>query len=693
MRLLHKILLFVAALIVALVGVTLLFTTAQADRLARATIRQGLEEAKEIWQTVQADRFNKLRLGVRVLANDPPFKAALVETDQATAFDTMKERGRDVAADFMLVTDPAGTVLARTDRPGAGPEDLSRDPLVAKALDGEESATLWRQGDRIFTAVGVPMTTGGELVGALVAGYALNEAVAAQLHKLTHGDVAFVLEDPGQPPRVIVSSLGSREGVLGPALAGSTAMTAGALPFELDLAGEPHVALRLPLQTASGQAIGSFVALRSLAAETAGFRQFRRSLLIVSLAGLVVALAVAWAAAARITGPLRRLVGLVERVRDGSYRGAVSVASRDEIGVLARAFNALVSDLREKEQMIAFLRESATAMRQAAAQPTAEATLVEVDATAVVPGPDDATIARAPQVTRPATPPAAASLQRGQTFAGRYEILGSLGRGGMGVVYRARDTQLDEVVALKLLRPDAIQRDPSLLDRFKQELRLARRVTHRNVLRTHDFGDAAGVPYISMEYVDGVNLKDLLRSRGALPLAVGLSVSKQMCHGLAAAHEMGVVHRDVKPHNMMILPETGDLKIMDFGISCVQSVGSDAAGMTLAGTVMGTPDYMPPEQAQGRPVDFRADLYSLGVVLFEVFTGRLPFAGEAPTAALVAHVQKQPPRPRSIAASLPRDLEDVILRALEKEPARRWQTADEIVEALSAISEQSQTAA
>ena len=691
MRLLHKILLFVAALVVALVGATLLFTTAQADRLARATIRQGLEEAKEIWQTVQADRFNKLRLGVRVLANDPPFKAALVETDQATAFDTMKERGRDVAADFMLVTNPSGTLLARTDRAGAGLEDLSKDPLVRKALEGEESASLWRQGDQIFTAVAVPMTTGGELVGSLVAGYALNEAVASQLRKLTHGDVAFVIEDPGQPPRVLVSSLGAREGALGPALAGSTASAAGDQPFELELTGEPHVALRLPLQAAGGQAIGSVVALRSLAAETAGFRQFRRSLLLVAFVALVLALALAWVAAARITGPLRRLVGLVERVRDGSYRGAVSVASRDEIGVLARAFNALVSDLREKEQMIAFLRDSATAMRQAA-RPAAEVTVVEAGETALAPGPDSPTVAQAPQVTQPAAA-AGAVLQRGQTFGGRYEILGSLGRGGMGVVYRARDTQLDETVALKLLRPDAIQTDPSLLERFKQEIRLARRITHRNVLRTHDFGDASGVPYISMEYVDGVNLKDLLRSRGALPLGVGLSVAKQMCHGLAAAHEMGVVHRDVKPHNMMILPETGDLKIMDFGISCMQSVGSSSAGMTLAGTVMGTPDYMPPEQAQGRAVDFRADLYSLGVVLFEVFTGRLPFAGEAPTAALIAHIQKQPPRPRSIAAALPAELEAVILRALEKDPARRWQTADEIVQALSAISEQSQAAA
>jgi serine/threonine-protein kinase len=274
-----------------------------------------------------------------------------------------------------------------------------------------------------------------------------------------------------------------------------------------------------------------------------------------------------------------------------------------------------------------------------------------------------------------------------------YEVSGRLGGGGMGVVYRARDTQLDEVVALKLLRPDALEADPSLLERFKQEIRLARRITHRNVLRTHDFGEAAGVPYISMEYVDGVNLKDVVRGRGALTLGVGLSIAKQMCHGLAAAHEMGVVHRDVKPHNMMILPETGDLKIMDFGISRVQSVGEVASGLTTAGTVMGTPDYMSPEQAQGRPADFRSDLYALGVVLFEIFTGRLPFDGEGVAAILVAHVQQAPPRPRAVHAAVPAELESVILRALEKDPARRWQTAHEIEKALRAVSGKADAAA
>ena len=365
MRLLQKILLFTGALVVALVGGTLAFTTVQADHLARATIRQGLEETREVWQALQADRFNKLRLGVRVLANDPPFKAALVETDQATAFDTMRERGRDLAADFMLATDASGKLVARTDRAGAAADDLGADPIVRRALEGEESATLWRQGDRLFTAVAVPMTIGPELVGTLVAGYGLDEAAATQLRKLTHSEIAFVLQPAGQPPRLAVSSLGAREPALAGALARPELSAATSEPFEVDLAGERHVGVRIPLRTVAGEEIGAALALRSVAAETAAFRHFRSSLVLVSLGVMIVALLIASAAAARITGPLRTLVRLVERVRDGSYTGNVAVHTRDEIGVLARAFNAFVADLREKDQMIAFLRDGMTALRQA----------------------------------------------------------------------------------------------------------------------------------------------------------------------------------------------------------------------------------------------------------------------------------------------------------------------------------------
>jgi serine/threonine-protein kinase len=264
----------------------------------------------------------------------------------------------------------------------------------------------------------------------------------------------------------------------------------------------------------------------------------------------------------------------------------------------------------------------------------------------------------------------------------------------MGVVYRAEDKQLTEIVALKVLRNEMLSADPSLLDRFKLEIKLARRITHRNVLRTHDFGETEGTPYISMEFLEGVTLKDLIRSKGALPTGVGLSIAKQMSHGLEAAHEQGVVHRDIKPQNMLILPESGEIKIMDFGIARVSEMKGAGAGsdLTSAGMVMGTPDYMPPEQAQGQPADFRSDIYSLGVVLFETFTGKLPFTGDTIMKIVMGHIQAPPPRPRGVNPKIPAELEAVILKCLAKAPEQRYQTCAELLEALTAISSRSAAA-
>jgi serine/threonine-protein kinase len=402
----------------------------------------------------------------------------------------------------------------------------------------------------------------------------------------------------------------------------------------------------------------------------------------VSLVVMAAGLLIAYLAASRITGPVRRLVSLVDRARDGSYAGAVSVASSDEIGVLAKAFNSLLSDLREKEQMIGFLREGMTILKRGATVAQLTPASGATASTAVLP-----TLSGAAQTL--------SRLERGAQFAGRYEILGTLGKGGMGAVYRARDKQLDDTVALKVLRSELLQVDRSLLDRFKQEIKLARKITHRNVLRTHDFGEADGVPYISMEYLEGVTLKDLVKSKGALPLGVGLRIAKQMCQGLEAAHQQGVVHRDIKPQNMLIIPETGELKIMDFGIARVSEVkgGVADAGLTTTGTVLGTPDYMPPEQAQGRPADFRSDVYSLGVVLFEVFTGKLPFDGDTVMSVILNHIQQPPPQPRKLNPRLSVELEVIILRCLEKDPAARYQRVSELLQALRSVSAGEEAAA
>jgi hypothetical protein len=259
----------------------------------------------------------------------------------------------------------------------------------------------------------------------------------------------------------------------------------------------------------------------------------------------------------------------------------------------------------------------------------------------------------------------------------RYEILDEAGRGGMGIVYKARDRETGELVALKVLKPE-IAADASIVERFKNELRLARKITHKNVCRIHDFNRAPdGSAYISMEFVEGESLRNILKRFGNLSLRAGTRITQQICAGLHEAHAQGVVHRDLKPENVM-LDRAGNVKIMDFGIA-----RSLEAGVTSTTGIMGTPAYMAPEQAAAKPLDHRADIYALGLILYEMFTGSTAFTGDTPVAVAMKQVHETPPAPRELEPTLPPHVEKAILKCLEKNPAQRFQSVDELEAALT----------
>jgi len=255
--------------------------------------------------------------------------------------------------------------------------------------------------------------------------------------------------------------------------------------------------------------------------------------------------------------------------------------------------------------------------------------------------------------------------------------------GGMGVVYRAFDRELQEPVAIKTLRPETLGGDGVALERFKQEIRLARKITHRNVVRTYDLGEIGGTYYLTMEYVEGTPLKQLITARGPLPVAVTLTIGKQLCRALEVAHEQGVIHRDIKPQNIVVEPN-GFLKVMDFGIARLADRPREK-GLTQEGMSIGTPDYMSPEQLSGMELDVRSDLYSTGVVLFECLTRRVPFEADTVYALIARHLEEQPPDPRTFNSEIPEALAQVILTAMAKEPADRYQSALAMHDALAAI--------
>jgi len=270
-------------------------------------------------------------------------------------------------------------------------------------------------------------------------------------------------------------------------------------------------------------------------------------------------------------------------------------------------------------------------------------------------------------------------LNTGSTFAGRYQIIEELGKGGMGKVYKAHDTEIKEKVALKLLKPQ-IAADEKTIERFRNEIRLARKIVHKNVGRMYDLSKADGTYFITMEYIEGQDLRGLIRQSRQLTVGTTINISKQVSEGLAEAHKLGVVHRDLKPSNIMI-DKQGNARIMDFGIA--RSV--KGKGITGAGVMIGTPEYMSPEQVEVKEVDQRSDIYSLGVILYEMVTGRVPFEGETPLGIAMKHKGETPKDPRELNTQLPEDFSRVILRCMEKDKEKRYQSAGEVRSELEKI--------
>ncbi len=270
-------------------------------------------------------------------------------------------------------------------------------------------------------------------------------------------------------------------------------------------------------------------------------------------------------------------------------------------------------------------------------------------------------------------------LKRGTTFADRYEVIEELGRGGMGKVYRVEDTKIGEELALKLINPE-VASEKKTIQRFINELKVAHKISHRNVCRMYHLGEDKGTYYITMEYVPGEDLKSMIRMTRHLSMSTAVSIVKQICLGLTEAHRLGIVHRDLKPSNIMI-DKNGSVRIMDFGIARLYR----EKGITEAGVMIGTPEYMSPEQVEAMEVDLRSDIYSLGVILYELVTGRLPFVGDTSLIVAVKHKTEDPQDPRAFNAQIPVELSLIILKCLEKNKDKRYQSAEEILEDLSTI--------
>jgi serine/threonine-protein kinase len=641
----------VAGLVIAGVGAVWLRTWS----LAGPALDQAVLRARDLVDEAVAARLDRLDLVTRLLAADAPFRAYVAEGDRPSIRDLLTDRMTLYGCDAFVITDVHGAPIAEAWRSRGAAGDPSSQPLIAAALARQGARGVWVEPDgRILLGAAEPLDAGSAAV--LVTLEALDDARALALRRTTGADLIFYSRPVlGGAPVAGAATLASSPAHLAdllnaPALGLAQGGDRAPQPPRIDIDGEAHVAVAAPLDAAAPDGRAGFVVLRSVDREVAWFRKIQGALVLVGLAAIPVALALGLLLGRHITRPIGALVHAMERARAGDYDAPLPPEGSDEVGVLAGAFRSMLTRLKHREETDAWIGK--VAARASAGQQVRE----EMGG-----GVGETTATLQPAAVAP-----------GALLQGRFRLLSPLGAGGMGTVWKARDESLREIVAIKILAADGLRVRPELLERFRQEIRLARRITHRNVLRTHELLDLGSAWGILMEHVEGASL-DRVLSEGRLPFSAGVRIVRQIMDGLQAAHAEGVVHRDLKPSNVLV-DASGLVKIADFGLA--RPTGESAGdALTLAGAVVGTPLYMSPEQAAGRPADLRSDVYSAGVMFFEILCGRRPFDATDPIAQLRDHLETPPPGPRTINPALGEKIEAVLLRALAKNPQDRFASA------------------
>src|SRR5713226_4860123 len=469
-----KIFLASTLLVVAVLGITFGVTSVKAHRTADASIHRALLSTRRAVDDYLAARTRTLGRASTVATDVPQYRQRLLnERARSEALDQADDIRGLVDAAWVLVTNSEGILIARTDYREQYDRDLSIAPLVANALSGEQTSGAWLDDVRgtMFMAIGTPLRdrpTAAPL-GALVATYPIDDSLATAIKQATNSDVVFFALDTLNQPVVVGSTVPAQD--IAPALQSTVktdalAADSGAgMPLAATMGNQHLIGLAGAIRSPGGDVRGGFVALRSREAELAAFNALRRTMLFAIGLGIVLALVFAFVQARQISGPVRRLALATRQVQDGDYSVNIDVKSKDEIGMLSQAFKSLVEDLKEKAALVDYMMAASGA---AATQP----------------------LESVPTVVRDA---GGGQLRPGAVFAGRYEVKEMLGAGGMGVVYRAFDRELQEPVAIKTLKPEAMAGGTVALDRFKQEIRLARRIAHRNVVRTYDLGEVNGI--------------------------------------------------------------------------------------------------------------------------------------------------------------------------------------------------------
>jgi serine/threonine-protein kinase len=700
-----------AVAIILLAAAVLWVARNQSAKRSIESAEGGIKVSAQIMEKSFETQALILDAGLEVFTTYSANLAYIERQDFASVRDNLLQNLSNLKSDVAMVVRPAGALLSCTT--DGHKQDYTDVGMVQMAMHPEEAAQQGEKGPsyRGYLRIeggafkgfyhGVArrlQTPGGAFIGVMLVANRLNDDAAVHLRRQS----LFRLQ-PTDPAAHV--TLVAEDQVLGTTVAegpgraqltqwlkGAEAEAArGALlsqprsrPFRLILEGQDQLAILAQMRGINARDFRTAELITMpLEPFVRPFQVIQRAILAVGLGGVLVAVFLALRTARKVTAPLAALTKATSALAEGARPEIPHLDTQDEVGYLTQAFRALLSELQAKEELLSALEKlrggDARGMSANLEHfPGTHAGLTAVDL--------EATMALPPGASQAMTQGAAAvpvkrklTLREGEIFAGRYRIENILGKGGMGIVMKARDQQLDEDVAIKVIRPEHDLTE-GFLDQLKQEIKLARKISHRFVLRTHDFGESQGIPFVSMEYLKGVTLKQLLDDRGTLPLPLVLRIGRQVAEGLEAAHAEGVVHRDIKPLNVLF-DTRGDAKLMDFGLAAPVAT----KGTNEEGQVFGTPRYMAPEQVRGERVDPRTDLYALGVMLYELATGQAPYQAPDITDLLRQHLSAPIPDARGLKADLPPAFGNLLQRLMAKRIEDRPVGAGEVAESLKLI--------
>ena len=676
----------------------------QAQQVSTETIGQSLRQSSTVLDTKIESRFNSISEVARSVARDSRILPLVYESEVLTLQDQSQEFQNKLDFDILFFTDGSGNVLARSDRPQAiGQNMAGKTPFFDDALAGKSGRGYFLSQGRLMQIVTEPIfdNVATDVVrGTVALAYEFSGEMANEIVSLTASDIGFFSFTRDQSRQVNgVNSIYVTDEQLKGSLnayfqqSGNSwrPMFDGELAvhnFQTTLNNQKYFAVARPVGNDGSEPLGFVMILRSSADLLEPFTRIQNTVLVIGGICLIVAFILAGFVSFRISRPIVELMSVTGDIQDGKFPEKSSAPkSRDEIGMLYRAVVEMGNTLKEKAELENYLAQISnelnlnTALSGGALSDDAnlvdspeqiQAQFSDADATLVLKSTGGSIVDNA----------AESPIAAGTVIGGRYEVLELIGQGAMGLVFLVQDRDLDEKTALKLLPRDLFNKNDAVS--IKEEIRLARRITHRNILRTFDMGNWDIYTYISMEYVAGYDLDVLLKRTGAQDRYIALLMGRQICSAMNAAHEEGVIHLDLKPGNMMVNRQ-GILKIMDFGLA--RSIANkDEQGAAKNSTqLMGTPRYMAPEQFLNEEIDHRTDIYSIGIILYTLLTGSPPFSHKDYMKLAEMQVHQELPEMRGVNGVIGGPLEQIIRKATEKDPADRFQSASEMLEELSKV--------